>query len=286
MHPDAIAVGELNRLGHGEDPFQNRKCTCGEFLHSCPLWSEVWACWAPELREIGFPRFQALQGRFERLRSYPLLLKELRRPSEAFRAYQRISLKLHQAIAKVSGAELIVDTSKYAVRALALSGMDGLDVRMAHLIRDGRGVFWSLKKATRRIRKTMKRLRAQIWTWMTPLEWVVLNRFAEAVSRRVPHLQVQYEQFVASPETIMRQVGALVGLDMAEVGRDLRAGVPVEFGHMVGGNVLRLGGPVSLKMDEAWREQLPRLERTYFWLVAGGKARAYGYERTAGRREF
>jgi hypothetical protein len=285
MHAGAVAAGELNRLAHEKDPFRNRKCSCGDFLNACPFWSEVWRLWEPAFRDTSFQRYQQLLERYERLRSYPLLLKELRQPSEDFQIYQRLNRKLHQAIAQVSGAEVIVDTSKYAVRGLALSRMEGLHVRMVHLIRDGRGVFWSLKKAALRHRRKIKRLRARAWTWMAPFEWIVLNAIAEAITRSVPHIQVRYEHFVASPERIMNELGALVGLDMRKVGQDLSSGVPVTFDHMVGGNYVRMGGPIALKIDEAWKRELPSFERSYFWAVAGFRARAYGYERGRAKLE-
>lgn len=277
MHPRAVAVGELNRLGHEEDPFRDRECTCGELLNACPFWSEVWALWEPAFGEVSFRQYQVFMERYERLRSYPRLWMKLRRDSQDFRMYQRLTLRLYRAIAQVSGAAAIVETSKYAVRGLALSSMDGLYVRMAHLIRDGRGVFWSLKKAARRHRRKFKRLRVQAWTWRTPFEWIMLNRLAEAVVRKVPHIKIRYEDFVTSPDLAMNEVGALLALDYGDLGGGLSKGVPVTFGHMVGGNYVRMGGPVPLKIDESWKEQLPSFERRYFWTVAGSMARAYGY---------
>jgi hypothetical protein len=279
LHPKTIAVGELNRLGREEDPLRTRRCSCGEILIDCPFWSEVMALWDRYRGTTSFERFRALQPRYERLRSFPFLLKEHRHPSASFRAYQEATLKLYEAVAKVSGAQVLVDTSKYAMRAAALKTIGGLDVRFVHLIRDGRGVFWSLKKYDRRRRVWIKRMRSKTKTWLTPFEWLMLNRIAEAVTRDARFVRIRYEDFVSSPQRNMNEVGGLLGLDFDEVGRGLGEGSPINFGHMVAGNMVRLNGPVSLKLDESWEGELPGFERAYFWTVAGSKARRYGYER-------
>lgn len=281
LHPKTIALGELNRLGREEDPLHTRQCSCGEVLIDCPFWSDVLELWDRGRGTLSFARFRTLQSRYERLRSYPYLLKERRRPSESFTAYQSATLELYQAISRISGAAVLVETSKYAMRAAALLDTPDLDVRLVHLIRDGRGVFWSLKKYDRRRRIRSKRIRAQFKTWMTPFEWWALNHIAEAITRRAPSVRIRYEDFVTYPRRTLNEVGGLIGHDLDEVGRDLSAGAPISFGHMVAGNMVRMEGPAPLKLDEAWKEKLPSFERKYFWTIAGHKARRYGYERLA-----
>jgi hypothetical protein len=77
----------------------------------------------------------------------------------------------------------------------------------------------------------------------------------------------------------MRAIGPLVGLDLEEVGRRLLEGAPMDVGHNVGGNALRMTGAISLKPNFDWRTKLtPESERT-FWRIGGWLERRYGYER-------
>ena len=55
--------------------------------------------------------------------------------------------RLYQAIAAVSGAEVVVDASKSTAQLFALRHIDGLDLRVVNLVRDSRGVAHSWTKA-------------------------------------------------------------------------------------------------------------------------------------------
>ena len=68
------------------------------------------------------------------------------RPSLRFQAYDQQVRALFQAIRAVSGKRVVEDTTKTPSRALVLSMISGVDVRILHLVRDGRGVAWSMEK--------------------------------------------------------------------------------------------------------------------------------------------
>ncbi len=72
--------------------------------------------------------------------------QELTLDDPRFARYAEYTGALFNAIADLSGADVIVDSSKSPARALALSRTPGLDVRMLHLVRDVRGVAYSLRK--------------------------------------------------------------------------------------------------------------------------------------------
>ena len=54
--------------------------------------------------------------------------------------------RLFDAIISHSHAQMLVDSSKLPGRAMALSFVPGIDLRVIHVVRDGRGVAWSLLK--------------------------------------------------------------------------------------------------------------------------------------------
>ena len=58
--------------------------------------------------------------------------------------------RLYAAIAEVSGAELVIDSSKHPSLAHCLRWQDGVDLRVLHLVRDSRAVAYSWGRAVRR----------------------------------------------------------------------------------------------------------------------------------------
>ncbi len=74
----------------------------------------------------------------------------------------------------------------------------------------------------------------------------------------------QYEDFARQPEDALRAIARLTGVaDIEGHLAALRAGtLPQPVVHSVAGNPIRLAsGPVEVRLDEAWRRDLPRAER-------------------------
>ena len=61
--------------------------------------------------------------------------------------YGEIHARLYAAIVAQSGARVVVDASKGASFAMAVSRAAAVDLRMIHLVRDARGVAFSWAKA-------------------------------------------------------------------------------------------------------------------------------------------
>ena len=94
----------------------------------------------------------ALQRRVDRNRYIvfmlvPALWPRFRRD---LRAYTDLLERLSDAIRQVAGGSAIVDSSKHASTAFLLRRVGGLRLRIVHLVRDSRGVAYSLLKEVRR----------------------------------------------------------------------------------------------------------------------------------------
>jgi len=186
-------------------------------------------------------------------------------------------------VAAESGRQVIVDSSKNPLRVSALAGI-GERLRVIHLVRDLRGVAWSLKKSygadtqagvQREIRgRTVLR---------TAVFWSIVNLEAEWVVSQLDKAdwcRIRYEDFLQRPRAALSKISALTGLDYAEVADCLERGELVHPGHAVAGNRVRMGGPIRLKLDEEWRSGLRAQERRLIWSAAGWLMRRYGYARS------
>ena len=142
-----VATGEVREIwqrGLKED----RPCGCGQRFRACDFWSavgeEAYGGWD----QLDLERILQLRFSLDRPWSYPELGWELRtdQPHGRVAEYQNILHGLYRAIADVSGADVIVDSSKIPTQGLLLSGISAIDLRVLHLVRDSRGVAFSWAK--------------------------------------------------------------------------------------------------------------------------------------------
>jgi len=281
-HPYVEGVGELNKLhSSGWSGAGQRRCACGSPLPECSFWPQVRREWADRIGDDDVPRYVDLQKRFERSRwAWPRLLRCRARPSAEFAEYTKKTAALYDAILKVGGRRVVVDSSLAPRRAYALSLVPGVDLRLVHLVRDGRGVIWSLKKPGK---ETLTKPFVPAPAGRTTRYWISANLQCAWVFRGVRddrRLRIRYEDFVTRPEGPLERIGALLGEDFSEVIAALAAGQPIQVaGHTVGGNRVRMQRDIRLRPDFAWMERLSERDRDLFWRLSGWLAKRYGYTR-------
>jgi hypothetical protein len=135
-------AGELRRLW-GEALPANAPCGCGQPVRDCPVWSEVLRRpWVARLDPAEVDRWH----RSARVRRTPDLLRIRRggasRESD-LDSYLSASSQLYRAVADVTRARVVVDTSKRSGDAAALLVTPGIDAFFVHLVRDPRAVAHS-----------------------------------------------------------------------------------------------------------------------------------------------
>jgi hypothetical protein len=304
-HPDIESVGEVCNLSftgwvsrdalHGIEQKKLRLpvCTCGKRLdvpaiddeaEACPFWSRVRREWVQRAGRDDVESYPALQDAFERHRDWPRLLYAKYKPSARFSSYARLTRAFFESIRAVSGKPIIVDSSKDLVRAFALSMVPGIDLRLVHLVRDGRGVIASRRKTFQ------KDLQAGIeWDheghpmWKSLVRWVGLNLEAEWICGQLDPAKttrLRYEDFVGHPANALEQIGALVGLDFTDVADAASSGATMLVGHNCGGNRMRKSESIRLQSGAGtWENALSPTEEQLSWALIGWLMRRYGYKR-------
>ena len=305
-HPDLQSTGELTNLVRtgwiGGDSLSGIErgrlrlpiCTCGKRLdlpeiedaaEACPFWSSVRREW---LERTGswddvesYPR---LQDEFERFKRWPRLLRERLGPSPRFQSYARLTRALFESVSAVSGKPAIVDSSKSPSRAFALSMVPGIDLRVAHLVRDARGVMSSLRKTLR------KDVQAGIeWDhesrpiWETAVIWALSNLISEWVCAQVGAdraVRLRHEDLYEDTGGELDKIGLLTESDLRGVADAASSGKTMQVGHNIGGNRMRKSESVTLKPDtREWRSTLSASEQRLSWALMGWLMRRYGYKR-------
>ena len=266
--PGFVNVGELIDLyrrtaAHGE------RCGCGQAFAECPFWSRVgdraFGGW-PEQKLTGVHR---LQGKVARQRHMPRLLA-MPLAGHRFRAdvaaYGASYARLYGAIAADAGAACVVDASKWPVQALALARA-GLDVRVIHLVRDVRGVAYSLGK--RDVSRPHAVAGADMMTHLSAAEaaarWVAVQGQAGLLRWcGLPVTRMRYEEFARHPGQAVAAALAGIGLPvapehLAHIGDGI---VMLGTSHGLSGNPSRFrDGEITLRADETWRVGMSRRDR-------------------------
>ena len=152
-HPNIEGVGEVSKLHRsGWLCHDKRRCACGLSVNECPYWPKVRRTWADIVGGDEVARHVYLQKRFERSRSaWPRLVCNSFAVSANFIEYIYHVEALYQAIKLIGGKAAVVDSSLTPRRAYALTLSHKIDLRLIHLVRDGRGCIWSLMRPGKRI---------------------------------------------------------------------------------------------------------------------------------------
>lgn len=255
----------------------NRVCSCGKRTRECPYWSVVHARWLEGLQGISLPEYIALQKRVETISyTWPRTLMRMPWSRQDMQAYAAPTVLLFQTASQVSGRPIIVDSSKKPGRAAALSMLDGLDLRIIHLVRNGLNFIDS---SIRRRKLAVGDPRFLYRVFRLGLNWSTSNYAAE----RTLHLngskgiRLRFEDLVRDPISALGEVSTGIGIDLASIQEHLRLGQPITFRHMSSGSPHREGGPTRLKPELARPISFDRRVRLAFYLGAGWLSRRYGY---------
>lgn len=246
-HPDAVSVGEVTFLGRdwGRD---ERVCACGASYSACSFWGDLF-----ETRTEA-ASFERATRRCESIRhALPRLLVGLSSGSEK-RAYRRWACKLVEYIALRGDANVIVDSSKTAGAAAgrfwALRHVVGLDVRVVHLVRDGRDTLQSMVETGSNWALEGYEDESPLQIERTVFGWLLANGLSYVLGRSLGsdrYLRIRFEDLREDPESVLHEIGTFAGLDLSTVADRAVSGQPVPVGHNVGGNRVRLQDRISLR---------------------------------------
>jgi hypothetical protein len=150
-----------------------------------------------------------------------------------------------------------------------------------HLVRDPRATGFSWRR-----RKAYDPKGARLMTRHTYVRnaasWLYWNCVAEWIRRYVPPrswLRVRYEDFVAFPEAVLKEITDTFRLPTAGWplrGHVLRLGIH----HTVEGNPSRFTtGPRQIQIDDQWRKEMPIAARALSVAITAPLFVAYGYHR-------
>jgi len=277
--PGFFSVGELVDLwGRGPDAL----CGCGCVFKDCEVWREIFLeAYGKTPATFDFAACEHYRQRCARLRHilfllYPRLRQVLNR---SLGPYLDLTTRLYRAAGSVTGARVIVDSSKQPTHAYALELAGMANPYIIHLIRDPHGCAYSYQ-----VSKAHPDRRIGHMPVMGParssLHWVLANAATEALWKDSAnrYLAVRYEDFTARPRETLERIIGFVGESVPQLPFSGQRSVLLQAVHGVSGNAARFRtGIVELQCDEKWKRAMKQSHKLIVTALTSPGLWRYGY---------
>jgi hypothetical protein len=289
--PGFVAAGEVGRIwdkGIGEDI----TCSCGQPFSACEFWTKVGERAFGGWHEVDGPRAARLRDSLSLKHlpvQHPFALPLLQWPSlsrsyrTTLECYMGLLRPVYAAIHELSGGCIIVDSMKIPAHVYMMAlQMPGIDVRIAHHVRDSRGYAYSQVKFVQRQGDPSRgQYRVRRRPWKSALKWNWVNLAFDHLARRgVPSTRVRYEDLVRDPEPELRRIASLFDESLRDDDLVFLGNGAAELGsgHIASGSRGRLrSGSVTLREDLEWVGALSAVDRRTVTTLSGPLLRRYGY---------
>jgi len=202
-----------------------------------------------------------------------------------YRETQHRNAALVESLQEITGAKLVLDSSKLALRLKYLLQIPRMDIKVIRLIRDGRAVSltytdeWSFADAAdpklRGGGSGVRREPPRRDMAAAAHEWKRSNEAADCLVSQLPRsqwIEVRYEELCSQPEPTLRRLCQFLALNPDKIDLNFRS----RKQHVIG-NGMRLDSTSEIRLDERWREHLSIEDLRAFESVAGKLNRKYGY---------
>lgn len=282
--PEVCVLGEVVHLWQRGIAY-DELCSCGAAFSRCPFWQEVGAVAFGSWDNVDVARLGSLAAQVDRTRFIPAAARTDGATARGadMREYAEHFAAVYAAAERISGARVVVDSSKHPSTAYLLRRLPDLDLRVIHLVRDSRGVAYSWTKLVPRPEATERSAQTEMYRyppWRAALLWNLHNTALAALGRQgVPVWRLHYERLIAAPVATVHDLAGFLGVDGSTVEQFVTpTSVRVGPAHQIAGNYMRFEtGELTLRSDDAWRAALPRRDRRLVTALSGPLLARYGY---------
>ena len=298
-HPDLATVGEIVSGSHRV--LDGYRCSCRRPIVECPFWAQLSE--RMRARHPGFnladfgirlqmdePWWVARALRAEHRGAFLEGVRDMAlAASPAFRSHIRVQEErladFARTVLELRGARILVDSSKLAHRLKFVLRMPSFDVKVIHLVRDGRAVALTYMDEQSFADAADPSLRrggrgAQAAARAMPMaraagEW---RRAVAGAGNLLGSLEpsrwtrITYEDLCSDTDATLDKVFRFIGVDPGRMRREFRSAE-----HHVVGNGMRLDSTSEIRLDERWRSVLTAPELREFDAAAGAENQRFGY---------
>lgn len=226
-HPEAVSIGGMKNLALFATG--KRTCSCGAPYGECPVWNAVET----------------------RLKKRGRLLADM---SDAIKAGDKNTIRDFLASVRDASAKyLLIESSRQPSYLDFLPGAPEFRTSAVHIFKHPAAQAGSARRAGRPVLREMRHYRRRS------------NAILQQLKNHPAALHISHEDFCAEPESHLRRILALVGLEPAPGQLDTWGEKEL---HIIGGNRMKKDRSSSVKSDTAWRQSLPLYPRLLASLIA------------------
>lgn len=226
---NVTGVGEVTHIFR-DGLVKNVKCSCDNDFRDCELWSHVFSGLDNMIPGNDYYKLQqSMDGHIGVLREV-LHLKGGKKTA----LYNKINRELFDRVHEKTGAKVIVDSSKYASRAINLKRIFGDQLLVLIVSRDSAG----LKKSFSKPHKTEQKPK-NILQMLLYLSAVYASIFMARAIVGKNVKTIRYEDMLSNPTQVMNDIADWAGFESAEVNRKLENGEVLSVHHIITGNRIR-----------------------------------------------
>ncbi|MCP2619686.1 sulfotransferase [Candidatus Aminicenantes bacterium AC-334-K16] len=254
-------------------------CSCGQPIQKCSIWRMIISVIKKKIDNKN--NMSKIQFQIESI-FFPLRFLFISRKLET---YKNFIITLLKSIIKYSGnPDFIIDSSKTArntiFRPFILNKVLDMDVKVIHLVRDGRGCMWSYLKGSNRKIEKGENAKIPFAALRAVLGWVLSNMGAHLYQLFYPnkYCRIRYEDLVDFPTREMKKIEEFLGIDFNKQIEILKRNCPIPLGHQIAGNRLRFQKLLIINNDLEWQQKLSIFHKLLFWFFAWPLAIFYGYK--------
>lgn len=206
---DIFSAGEVRKFWQAWLD-ETHQCSCAQHPSACEVWGEVYK---EAFGEGEAPDIEAMHHMAQNhLRNYQfprfLLTSTRQGLKHDLDTYLDNTQKIYQAIQTVTGADVILDSTRFLTHGAVLAHwLDDIDVYIVHLVRDPRAVAYSWKKKRRAEAKRYPPIR-------TALRWNIWNLGTHLLARdkkAFKYMRLHYEDLTQNPKQSTDRILEFVG---------------------------------------------------------------------------
>ncbi len=237
-NPGFAGVGEVKHIFR--DGFiADHVCSCGKPTSGCELWSEV-------LRRTAWSRQDCARlgdtvQDLESHQHFPLIWANLG-AKQAREQYSLAARDLFRSVAAVRQCRVVVDSSKFAGRALLLSQALPERIKVLCITRSAAGLLKAFAKKNEGEQRPKGALAASAYylyvlLCMRLVKWRLKERC----------FSIRFEDLNSNPDAVLAAVESWGGYSLGVARARIAASEAFDVGHIVTGNRLRKKGKVNFE---------------------------------------
>jgi len=276
-----VSTGQLDRIWTS-GLIKGYDCGCGLPLPKCEVWTPILEdAFGGDVDPHAIARTQAEVLAWKHA---PRVLRHAGRGPAGWPALERyvaIMSRLYAAIATITGARVIVDSSKAPAHPGSVGLVPGITPYVVHLVRDPRAVTysWKRRKALQG-RGEMKEM-PRFGPVYSSVSWVARNVAARRNRRvlgRDRSIVLRYEDLAERPREAVERIARMVGEVPETLPFTDERTVELSPNHTVSGNPIRTNvGSIELRRDDEWRRRISTTDRVTASVLTYPVRKRYGY---------